>query len=80
MQEIAARNGYKPEELLDAGQVKVYIAEMAHILKDGNKKKSMGQTLTAADISPEYGIDARSFDATIDQMNSIQDEIIWGGE
>lgn len=80
MQEIADREGYKPEEMLTASQVRLYISEVAHILKDGNQKKSRGQTLTEANISPDYGIEARSFDATIDTMNRIQDEIIWGGE
>jgi hypothetical protein len=80
MLEIAKREGYKPEEMLTTNQVRVYIAEQTYILKDGNQKRSKGQTLTEADISPEFGIEARSFDTTIDEMNRIQDEIIWGGQ
>jgi hypothetical protein len=31
-----------------------------------------------AEISQDMGIDARSFDKTINDMNRIQDAIIWG--
>jgi hypothetical protein len=34
--------------------------------------------LTPADIDPFMGIDARSFDKTIDTMNRIQRAIVWG--
>jgi hypothetical protein len=33
-----------------------------------------------ADIDPVLGIEARSFDGTIDEMNSIQADIVWGAE
>ncbi len=80
MQEIADREKYRKNELITADKLKVYIAEKALIdLKDGGRKKRR-QTLVKADISPEYGIDARSFDTTIDDMNRIQEEIVWGGE
>jgi len=29
-------------------------------------------------IDPELGIEARTFDATIETMNRIQEEIVWG--
>jgi len=45
-----------------------------------NKNKTLVQTLVAADIDPELGIEARSFDTTIEEMNRIQEEIIWGDE
>lgn len=80
MQEIARREGYQPQEMLIADQVRVYIAEQAYILKDGNQKKSKGQTFVEANICPDFGIEARSFDMTIDEMNRVQDEIIWGGQ
>jgi hypothetical protein len=80
LQRIVAREGYQLEELLTADQVKVYIAEEALILKDGNKRRSLCPTLTPADVDPELGIEARSFDKTINEMNRIQEEIIWGGD
>jgi hypothetical protein len=80
MREIAEREKYRPEEMLSADRVRVYIAEEALVdLGDGGRKKRR-HTLVSADINQEFGIEARSFDATIDSMNRIQDEIVWGGE
>jgi hypothetical protein len=36
--------------------------------------------LTPADIDARYGIEARSFDQTIEDMNRIQEEIVWGSD
>ena len=63
-----------------ADKIKVYIAEEASLLLDGNKNKSKCQTLIPADISQEFGIEARSFDTTIETMNRIQEEIVWGDD
>ena len=78
LKRIAEKQGYKKEELISADQVKVYIAEEAPVKLNGNTRKSRGLTFTPADIDPELGIEARSFDITIDEMNRIQDEIVWG--
>jgi len=77
--QLAEQEGYSKEELISANQVQVYIAEEASIKLDGAKRKTKCQTLVAANIDPELGIEARSFDTTIDDMNRIQDEIVWGG-
>jgi ABC-type branched-subunit amino acid transport system ATPase component len=78
LKQIAQREGYRAEELLSSDKVKVYIAEETPILQDGNKRKSKCQTLTLADINPDTGIETRSFDITIETMNRIQEEIVWG--
>ncbi len=80
LKRIVEKEGYLAEELLSADKIKVYIAEEASLLLDGNKNKSKCQTLIPADISQEFGIEARSFDTTIETMNRIQEEIVWGGE
>jgi predicted ATPase len=36
--------------------------------------------MKSAHIDPEFGIEARSFDKTINDMNRIQEMIVWGGE
>jgi hypothetical protein len=77
---IREREGYRHAELLSADQIRVYIAEEALVLLDGNSKRSKCLTLVAANVDPDLGIEARSFDTTIDDMNRIQDEIVWGGE
>jgi AAA15 family ATPase/GTPase len=80
LKRIATDNGYRTNEFLKAEQIKVYIAEKALIKMDGGQRKTKCQTLTPADIDPDLGIEARSFDTTIMKMNHIQEEIIWGGE
>ena len=77
---IAAKEGYRPEELISSDQIRVYIAEKALIKLDGGQRKTRCQTLTPAEIDPVYGIEARSFDTTIETMNRIQEEIVWGDE
>jgi len=78
--QIAAEEGYQSDELLFADKVKVYIAEKARVKLDGKQQKTLCQTLTAADIDEKMGIEARSFDKTIEDMNRIQEEIVWGEE
>jgi len=80
LKRIAQTEKYQDGELLAADKIRVYIAEEAQVMLDGNKRKTKYQTLTAADISQELGIEARSFDITIEAMNRIQEDIVWGGE
>ncbi|MFM7878665.1 MAG: AAA family ATPase [Microcystis panniformis] len=80
LKQIAAEEGYRQEELLSADQVKVYIAEKALKMLKGQKRKTKFNTLTPAKIDHEMGIEARSFDTTIENMNRIQTAIIWGEE
>ncbi len=47
---------------------------------DNNKRKTRVRTLVAADIDPEFGIEASSFDITIEDMNRIQEAIVWGDD
>jgi predicted ATPase len=77
---IAKAEGYCKEELLSSEKIKVYIAEEASIKLESHKKKTKCQTLTPADIDPALGIEARSFDTTIETMNRIQEAIVWGKE
>ncbi len=79
LKRIAEREGYRNEELVDPDRVEVYIAEKALMkTKSNHKRRSLHWTLREAEVSHEQGIDARSFDETIDKMNEIQDAIIWG--
>jgi AAA15 family ATPase/GTPase len=78
LKEIAANEGYISDELLSADRLKVYIAEAALLKLDGKQKRTRCQTLTPADISPELGIEVKSFDRAIADMNRIQEQIIWG--
>lgn len=75
---IAEKEGYRQEELISAEKIKVYIAEEELIILDGKTKRQKCQTLIPADIDPQLGIEARSFDKTIETMNRIQEAIVWG--
>jgi predicted ATPase len=75
---IAEKEGYQTEELISSEKIKVYIAEEASIKLDGGSRKTKCQTLIPADIDPDLGIEARSFDTTIETMNRIQEAIVWG--
>ena len=81
LKRIAEENGYQDSELINADQIKVYIAEKALMpLEKGQKKRRRAQTLVPADIDPEFGIEVGSFDKTIDAMNKIQRNIVWGAK
>ena len=81
LQRIVEENNYQKNELIDAKQVKVYIAEKGYIpLEEGQKRRRKRHTLVPAKIHPEFGIEVSSFDNTIDDMNRIQDDIVWGEE
>ena len=81
LKRVAEENGYQDNELINADQVKVYIAEEALMpLEEGQKRRRKGHTLVPADIDPEFGIEVGSFDKTIDAMNKIQRDIVWGAK
>ena len=77
LKRIAEENGYQDSELIRSDQVKVY---MSLPLENGQKRSQSGFTFVEAKIDPVLGIEASSFDETINRMNSIQEDIIWGGE
>ncbi len=78
---IVEENGYQESELIKADQVKLYVAEKGLMpLEEGQKKRRRGHKLTPAKIHSKFGIEVPSFDKTIDDMNRIQDEIVWGEE
>jgi len=77
LKQIAEEEKYQPEELISSDKIKVYIAEERLIKLDGKTKRTPCQTLTLADIDPEMGINAYSFDTAIETMNRIQSAIVW---
>jgi AAA15 family ATPase/GTPase len=69
--------GYDENELLDAANVRAYVAQEAHIKIEGGLRIRKRHTLLPAPIN-EYGIEIENFDDTINLMNAIQKEIIFG--
>ena len=81
LKRIAEENGYQHDELIKASQVKVYMAKEALLpLEEGQKRRRRGITFVPADIHPRFGIEADTFDDTIEEMNRIQGDIVWGAE
>lgn len=75
--EIMDKYGYKKEDLLSASQIKMYISKKENVLLSGNQRKTKIQTLIPATIDPVFGIEAISFDDTINEMNTIQESIMF---
>lgn len=75
---VAKREGYDNSELLAVRQLKVYMTQESPARAGGRRNGAKRYTLVNADIDAEMGIDAASFDETIDDINRIEDEIIWG--
>ncbi|MCL1875102.1 MAG: ATP-binding protein [Synergistaceae bacterium] len=69
--------GYDKKELLDAVNVRAYIAQEAHLKTEDDKRARKRHTFVQAPIG-EYGIDIESFDETINTMNDIQRELVFG--
>ena len=55
------------------------IVTLAGINRD-EQKRERGHTLVPADIHPRFGIEVDTFDDTIEDINRIQDDVIWGAE
>ena len=80
LKQIAQAEGYRTEELIAAEKIRVYIAKNALMSLKNNRRRSQHPTLVRARIDPELGIEAPSFDETINKMNEIQEAIVWGGD
>ena len=80
LKQIAETEGYRTEELIAADKIRVYIAKNELMSLRSNSKRSRHPTLVRATIDPELGIEAPSFDETINKMNEIQEAIVWGGD
>jgi AAA ATPase domain len=75
---LNALQDYSSEDKLNASCVAVYMAKEKNILRAEGKRKTKTRTLVKAEISSTLGIEAISFDETIDDMNAIQEKIYYG--
>ncbi len=76
---IAKKYGYHQSELLNCSQIKMFTATKPSIdRQDPNDFKEEGLTLVPSDVNTEVGIQADTFDDTINLMNEIDDEYYWG--
>lgn len=72
---------YKNEELLDPQYVNLYMTsvERQHTQVKGKRSIKIN-TLKSAMIYPDRGIEVTTFDTSIEEMNNIQSDILYGGE
>ena len=79
IKQLMQNKGYEDQELLNSEQIKVYISDKTNVLLPDHTRKIKCQSLIEARIDPYFGIEARSFDNTIREMNSIQESIMFSG-
>lgn len=77
---VQQHHGYDDAELLDPEKVRLYMTGTTSKVLPGAKRSSKIKTLKLAKIYPDRGIEVETFDDTIEIMNAIQSEILYGGE
>ena len=76
---IAKKYGFHQSELLDCHQIKMFTATKPFFNRQvTNDFKEEGLTLEPFDVTAKSGIQADTFDDTINLMNEIDDEYYWG--
>jgi predicted ATPase len=71
---------YSDNELLDPARVRLYMTAVVTKPAVGAGRRAKIRTLKPATIHPDRGIEVETFDKTIELMNSIQSEILYGSE
>lgn len=74
---IREKYNYTENDFLSHERVRLYILKDSLDRKSGSKRRSIVRTLCEAPISPTLGIEAVSFDETIDEMNAMQEAIYY---
>lgn len=78
MDALIDRENYSRNSLINPDNVKAYIAKNDLVAIPGQRRRQRINTLSMARVDKENGIEINSFDETINDMNRIQDEILWG--
>jgi len=77
---VQKQHGYEDAELIDPARVRLYMTTLESVKAVGAARSSRIRTLKSATIYPDRGIEVETFDDTIETMNAIQSEILYGGE
>jgi predicted ATPase len=75
-QAVQQQHGYNDAELIDPQRIRLYMTGIQKAATGRGKVR----TLIPANIYPDRGIEVGTFDDTIETMNTIQSEILYGGE
>ncbi len=70
-------NNYYESELISPDKIKVFIACYSLTQIEGKSRRTKAPILELAEINEFYGIEAKSFDNTIDEMNNFQNAIVF---
>lgn len=76
---VQQQYGYADAELLDCAKVRLYMTGVSTKPANGAGRRTKIKTLKLATIHEDRGIEVETFDDTIDIMNTIQSEILYGG-
>lgn len=79
-QAMQLRYKYDDDELLKPERIRLYTTGVKQKPASGETKATKINTLLPATIQADVGIEVITFDTTIDDMNSIQNDILYGGE
>ena len=79
LQELMERERYVNDELIKPSDIQIYNAGEDYTLPPGRQRKVKAETLTQVPVDDKNGIVSSCFDDTINDMNRITDEIIYGG-
>lgn len=71
------KENYTEQDLIQAKQLSIYVAEKDNI-KGSGSRKSMKQTLISTQITDDQGIASTCFDDTITKLNRLEDTILYG--
>jgi hypothetical protein len=77
--QLQSKYQYGDAELLEPSRVRLYVTGLQKIPAVG-KRSTRINTLKLATIHPDRGIEVSTFDTTIEEMNEIQNEILFGGD
>lgn len=71
---------YANEEILNPERVKLFMTCTKMEVREGKGKRAKLNSMREATIHPDQGMEVDTFDTTIETMNEIQTEILFGGE
>ena len=77
---MRAKFKYADEEIMNPERVKLFMTCTRLREREGKGKRAKLNSLREATIHPDQGMEVDTFDTTIETMNEIQTEILFGGE
>jgi hypothetical protein len=77
---IQKKYEYGDEERINPSRVKLFMTCPVSEERDGGGRRVKLNSLKEAKIHPDQGIEVETFDTTIETMNAVQSEILFGGE